>query len=88
MPKPIEKVVAGTRLPKPGTRNTEYFQRGEDVPLDTYSEKQVRGMLATGSLLVAQGDVDPTKRAIEPVELKAPKKAEKKSESTPTPSKK
>lgn len=73
MPKPIEKLVAGTRLPKPDTRNAEYFERGDDVPLDTWPEKKIRQMMASGTLLAKHGDHDPTARKVEPVELKTKK---------------
>lgn len=82
MPQPIEQLVAGTRLPKPGTRNAEYFDRGDDVPLDTWPEKKVRQLLATGSLLVKREGQDPTARKTQDIELKAPKKSSSSSSSS------
>lgn len=61
MPREIEKMVAGTRLAKPGDRNS-YFERGEEVPIGTFDEKRTRMMLSSGALLAQHGDQNPTVR--------------------------
>lgn len=77
MPQEIKKLVAGTRLPKPDTRNSEYFERGDDVPLDTFPEKRTRDLLRTGGLLVQHGENSPTDRNVAEIPLGTKSKKKK-----------